>query len=856
MPDYVESEYFEILIDVIRPEETIPFECYVLMGSTRLIQWTKSGEHFTLEKYQKILRGVFKKVYVKNRDKQSYFDYLNQFLKSPEGAQVREKIEQDRASVAGLPDVAEYALDSLGESEPCRTEDLIEDEAAVAPAALEEVTGVTEDAEDDVLVSATDDEENEHVEVTGSVDSLAEEEVSLGDVDVDPQDEAITGAVTACDDQSIAGEGVYGEIMQKIRAELDGLNDVIKVSGGLPEVDEDYTVKDVTEKIEEELHHITSVAATGDVPVEHVKGRIEAIKQELLIVKGRVKQDHLNVVERLAEEIHADLDQATCNGEGSFSPSEARRLARRIQSRVKRLPEHSRRTPRSVLSAYFNRMLAEVEGHLGHKLVINSKHGEFDEVPDSVRPHINFDDVVDSKDAEIDRFKHLVVKQGLSLKTAQAEYKKLKDLFATVRDEWFLFFVQAKKSLAGSDLIAGKKIDQLIKDFDAASEEYKKATREAVSISQQMTMDIGGKSIRINPDLLSVVGSLSDEDQEKLKNYLEGNGSVDGLEESRPAMTLEQAIDELDEFQVQQAPAASNSSEIELLRVQLENSAALLDASNQKIEELEGLIHKNRHLVEALEEENTENRKQIDQLEEQTERYASAEMTNQSQVTDQQRLASNAKAETEELQEKIRYLSIELEQKQTEIDDLRKKVGFEHLLEVKDKQMSELGGKLARKMEEVGELKKSLSKAESKLQQESQNTKRMANKMYRLQGQQEASKKQTRSMTVKYKANEQALVQARKSIGKLTELTETLRRDRQKYIRETNEAMAKFEVMAQEAKRLSRQAESVGHQRNEAESKAAKQIEDIRALEKELNMWKAKYAKALKKNGDTQSKVA
>ena len=68
--------------------------------------------------------------------------------------------------------------------------------------------------------------------------------------------------------------------------------------------------------------------------------------------------------------------------------------------------------------------------------------------------------------------------------------------------------------------------------------------------------------------------------------------------------------------------------------------------------------------------------------------------------------------------------------------------------------------------------------------------------------------------------------------------------------------MAKFEAMAQEAKRLSRQAESAGHQRNEAESKAAKQIEDIRALEKELNMWKAKYAKALKKNGDTQSKVA
>lgn len=120
-----------------------------------------------------------------------------------------------------------------------------------------------------------------------------------------------------------------------------------------------------------------------------------------------------------------------------------------------------------------------------------------------------------------------------------------------------------------------------------------------------------------------------------------------------------------------------------------------------------------------------------------------------------------------------------------------------------------------------------LIRAQTKVEQTTEQNKRIAHKLDRIKGEYDALKKQMRTVEVKYDANATALKQARRAIDKLTGLSDRLRMERQAFIRKTSEAMAKFQAMTAEANNLNRKME---FNTKETES-LKKEIEGLKSRE-------------------------
>ncbi|MCB0413191.1 MAG: hypothetical protein KDD50_02585, partial [Bdellovibrionales bacterium] len=295
-------------------------------------------------------------------------------------------------------------------------------------------------------------------------------------------------------------------------------------------------------------------------------------------------------------------------------------------------------------------------------------------------------------------------------------------------------------------------------------------------------------------------------------------------------------------------------SEIEVLKTQVENSLKLIESGNEKIQQLEELLESRNDLMAKMEEENKENRKVIDRLEDNVERFQTAETRYHDTMIDASKNMNVAQEELDAKLELIAQQKTEIDILNNKIDSLNKGTISDSLLKAKEEQVESLTKSLQHKTESVIELKKQFIQQTAKMNSSEQKFKQISAKMHRMAGEYESLKKQNRTAAAKAESSTQALKQTQKTVNKLTVMTDNLRKERQKYIRATNENLAKYKSMATEASLMAKKIHASTENLESLNQQLEKSKSGETQLRKEINEWKAKYVDAQKelKKADRQ----
>ncbi|MCB0362267.1 MAG: hypothetical protein KDD35_06080, partial [Bdellovibrionales bacterium] len=524
-----------------------------------------------------------------------------------------------------------------------------------------------------------------------------------------------------------------------------------------------------------------------------------------------------------------------------------------LKSHLARLNRLAKEDPHTIVSQAVSQMINSVEKKIGQRLTLDSEVGMYEDIPDYISQKLDLDDVLASKSNDIKKFQHQIIKQNLLIKELDKKHKRNCEELKSLRDKWYLFQVQAKKNLSGGDILLAKEIDKCFQDFENQTLGLGSESNILVSVASQLTLDMGGKHISIDPQLLAEIGALSVEEQQKLRlkinaqvldvksdlpspvntfqveEYLdkkEGNISIES-EETREGIDAEvenydlgmdsvshevtlgdvmdlAAQDEAASLVEQAKQLEQLKSEIELLKTQLENSQKLVEAGGIKIDELTQLLERNNDLTEKLEDQNLEYQKLNASLEEKVERYQSSEDNYHDTLGAANSETKITKAQVDSQNEIIAGLSEQLDIYRRQNAALKDKLGTNEVFKEIEEQMDKMRNSLTLKQEEVQLLKKETIQLSAKLNESQQKYKHISHKISRLMGEQEALRKANRASQLKALSATNSLKQMRKTVSKLTSLSDQLRKDRHLYIRKTNEAMAKFEVMVSEAANLNR----------------------------------------------------
>ena len=119
MGDEIEKEYFPILTQALSAGTILPFTCYVhLKLQDRFMVYVARDHEFSESKARKLTTFGHENVYIKNRDKERYFSYLNSFLETEEGKTTLKDLIKELGSldeIPGLPDSEEFAIEALND---------------------------------------------------------------------------------------------------------------------------------------------------------------------------------------------------------------------------------------------------------------------------------------------------------------------------------------------------------------------------------------------------------------------------------------------------------------------------------------------------------------------------------------------------------------------------------------------------------------------------------------------------------------------------------------------------------------------------------------------------------------------
>ncbi|MBK8204305.1 MAG: hypothetical protein IPK68_18980 [Bdellovibrionales bacterium] len=181
-----------------------------------------------------------------------------------------------------------------------------------------------------------------------------------------------------------------------------------------------------------------------------------------------------------------------------------------------------------------------------------------------------------------------------------------------------------------------------------------------------------------------------------------------------------------------------------------------------------------------------------------------------------------------------------------EIDTIRRGKGNEAAVRVREEQFNSLLQKYENKQSELSEAKKTIINLNSKIVEAKTETKRLIQDMDRLVKDKDQREKQMRTVAIKFEMNCNLLKQSQSSVGKLTQLTDSLRQERQAYIRKTNEALNKYKMMTERASLLDRQVTAGEQSADDLQHRLRKVQERERNLRKESQEWRIKFVEAQK----------
>tara|TARA_B100000749_G_scaffold280259_1_gene275738 strand:- start:95909 stop:98449 length:2541 start_codon:yes stop_codon:yes gene_type:complete len=803
-----------------------------------------AGEEFPAHKFSKIEKFEIVNLYVKNYDKQEYFQYLNQYLSSDEGQELREKIANSEEELpVGFPTEEEFTLTALtGEVEveeeiesPGGNVEVVDSFSSLEPNPVIDEPEVEGDGsletENPAIELKNSDEAEGELSVDGDVEDEAAVEASNDpeeDIESDTFVDENIGEVQAPPE----AEGPMGEVLNRFRSQLEEMESIY-VQGGVSE-EEKVTIGDCTLHLKEELVKISGDIENKELDETALSRTKLSLLKHIKIFDASLSENTKKLLGQPLSELREKLEQLDkLKDSENLSPTQVKRFVNSVVGSVKNLEKASNTDVEGTVSLLINRLLDTSETHLGTNVHFSEKYGRYNNVPEHILNDLSMDDILASNNNDIKYFHHKIIKQNLIIQTLYKNYKKTLKALTDLKEKWLMFTVSLKRRLEVSDAMTVAEIDDDLAKFHAEQLSMHDESVNLKAIAAALVTDMGGKHLEIDHDLLARIGAEF-ETQRTVVPQGEGRSQTAGEPGTGEAGTGQSGevsegefsgsfgkdsgsginsldlltSDEGEEIDLEGGSSGAETSrlksELEVLKTQLENSQKLNEAGSIKINELSEVIEKNNEHTEHLEEENEFLGRQNLTLNDDIERLRANEALHQGQFDDANKEISDIKAELEVSRQTIQDLSTKLESKRSEIKDLKRGSDVAEATAQKDKVIDELEAKLERKQDQLKAKSKEANKLSSKISAAEQKYRDINSKFERQKQSMVALKKQNRTAMVKAEGAKNALQQARKSISKLTTMSETLRSDRQKYILETNKNLEKFRAMTSHANSLTR----------------------------------------------------
>lgn len=754
MSEYNSEDFYPILVRCLSEGIRVPFNCFIhLHQSNRIVLWIKSDTEIPSRKFQRLQSFEVKKIYIPIQEKTLYFQWLDHFLQSQSGTSVLAEIRNEASShVEGLPEKGEFqlkALDPNFQPDSIMAETLREvdnngevpigkvnrqDEDLVPEITTgEQMTSIEDRLIDGSLDSQDPDlvglgsigggipeesdlsanqgihtESDDVVEVTGNVDQREENIDILGKVTVEGDSSQLVSGVLQSDNEEM-GNGdespPYAEVFDILRTKIKDLEDKIRVTGTFQEQDV-KKISDCTLKIKDDVFMVTSDVENGKFDPQSLQEVVKKVRSSLQSIQTEVKTDPLGSVSLITKELEEHIKNL--NDVSLQKKPKMKKLSRLLQTiihKTHQLDEVTSGDTNLLLSSSLNQMIAHVQDQTGKRVHLSSDLGEYDLIPEYLSSKIDLDDLTASDNLNIKHFQHKIIQQSLIINDLNNKYKSSQESFKNLRQKWYLFHVQAKKNLSGSDALAAKEIDTDFRHIETQVGEVTKSSGKLTEMAAHITNDIGGSEIKVDMELLKRLSQDTTGDQfssssatddsgdqfqfdedlveiseDKFKNDSDGD-SKDNSEYPQN-ITADELIKEMEGRFGQQpnskisAETSSLMAENQLLKTQLENSQQLLNSANNKIDELNQLMEKNNELTSKLEDESLENRKLIETLESRVEILQSTETRFNDTISEAGANLKLVKAEISDKDLMIQELRNDLSVKKLEVNSLKKiKIG-------------------------------------------------------------------------------------------------------------------------------------------------------------------------------------
>ncbi len=785
MPEYKEGEFFVIYSRVIRENEALPFDCFVLLTlSNKVAMFIPAGSVVTPSKIQRLQQFSKEKLLIRIEAKNLYYDYLKKYAEQPENLElIKKDMETNPDTDLGLPKDLMANLGKVKVDEPVDS---------TIGAVLEVLKNQTEELHKKVITTNS----NQNEEIT-----------KINDVTL------------------------------KIEEEL------IKVTGDVGSDDFKQTIKNITEHLNDEIVRVGAITHTDE----------------------NKKTQHHQMIQDMRKEIE-DLSQ-------SNDPADLETRKQRVHSKLQIIRSLNDNSQENLITEAIQSIIGNVEQVLG--VPLNLKLLRQQDSQNTIKPADITNEVLKGSgkaDPEIlHRLKNLVSSQENIIKELTEKMKSSVELFGDLKTRWFTFQMTTKRKIDPSDQMKSKSITQQFYDFESAHFKGLNEDRKSLKKSTHHFYYV----ITGDPKSGEQIENLTDDpDENSIFNGLTSQ-VPDGQEEGEEgAQGSNSSVVDVDTVM----------AENNVLKVQLENAQALVDTVSKKTSELEEMLRGGGEYTQSLEEDLAQTKKKLE------------EVLNDSQdfEADRRRLSEGLEEMSTALYRQKTDQTCEVEkhnQLQIRVIELEKtlkiysdKVGsdvrelseddakalpqeVQKALLDKDGKIKTLTKQLDIKNDDLTQTKKDLESLRSEDRKFELEKKDLAKRIEKQRVEFETLKQKQKTIELKNVASANLLLQARKTINKLTDENGELRTDRTKYIRKTNEALAEHKSLVSQALNLNsqiqveieknRQLENQIQTQKDREVGLAKKIHELSTHLNQIESEKKKIETEMRKQSknDKQSEI-
>ncbi|GEM_PF-1623744 len=808
MASYDEKDYEPILLQSIRADVVVPFDCYLLLRENdRIVHYIQSGQVFPSEKLEKLKNFKHNTLYIHVAGKPAYVAYLESFFNTGDGLAVLKELNANNpgGKILGIPteiDVAkivasEVAKDVAGQP--------VNETVKVVPAGESVPLG-----EVAVVEQVTDHQKDEVQKLAGKKQSVLEQVVAALKEDIDQLDQEVHASGALSEEQSTLIKSVTDRIDEELQ----------KVEGQPDEPETKTKVESVTEHIKEELARVRSLAeksektlgrtlisAADDAEEELAKMLENPAKHKAALQRKMMRLKHL-----VNPAIEQDADEFAAEG--------VSRMVRKVEKLIGvKLAIQPTSESGSVVSVKENSAAPSGKSD-------ETKKAEGSATPAAGAAKQDAGTVPKTAFSNESEMVALIVQQAETIKNLEAKNNFAGKALADVLDKWNDFNAGSRKVFGPDQVNAANRFQLHLDTLKNAYNDTNQQTGVLLRLSETLSGEMKG----IKTDGLKKASSEPVATNSQVQSQATAVSSDDADKNKKAQLDVPE-----------QKTESSNIDEVrmenELLRAQLLNAKSLLEKSEEKILELSKMHEENDKYISALEKEGVEHKELVKKAQDQVATIEKENIRHGEHSTELEKQLQIKKAEEEAKDLTLNELRLKMLSLETNIrvftDAFKaegldpavmqekdpKKLPFKPeavaMVVEKDKMVVRLSEQLTQKADEVKEARREIAKLRGLIQGTNLLKKEMSSKVDRINAERETIVKSQEGMQRKIMVLQNLAESERKTVSKLNSIIEELRKDRVEHMGKTAAALKDYKEVMSKAMSLNNHVQAEV-QRNKA----------------------------------------